>query len=136
MDAESPQRFPINARKAALAPSRWGMLAAGMAALSAGFVLYFFDPAAFGFYPRCALHEITGWQCPGCGGLRAMHQLLHGHLGAAWELNPLVFILAPAAIWLGWRQWRGAGLPAGVRPVYGWAAGIALLLFGVWRNLR
>jgi hypothetical protein len=121
---------------------RFVFLAAGLLAASSGVVvLYFFDPATSGFYPVCPLHQITGLQCPGCGGLRALHQLLHGHLGAAWRLNPLVVILLPAGLWLGLRE--GAGLGAGptgrgpaVRPVYGWAAAAALVVFGVLRNLR
>jgi hypothetical protein len=121
--------------------SRFVFLAAGLLAASAGMVvLYLFDPATSGFYPVCPLHQITGLQCPGCGGLRALHQLLHGHLGAAWRLNPLVVVLPPAGLCLG--LWEGTGLGAGpkgrwpvARPVYGWAAAAALVVFGVLRNL-
>ncbi len=46
----------------------------------AGIVLFCFDPERCGFYPICIFHQSTGLLCPGCGSLRAMHQLLHGHL--------------------------------------------------------
>jgi hypothetical protein len=104
-------------------------LAAGLLGVLAGLAaLYFLDPAAGDYYPVCALHRLTGLQCPGCGGLRALHQLLHGRFGEAWHLNPLVFFLLPAGLWFG-----RAG--ANLRPIHGWIAGAALVLFGVLRNL-
>ena len=45
--------------------------------------------------PACPFHWTTGLYCPGCGTLRALHQLLHGNLGAALALNPLTVLLAP-----------------------------------------
>lgn len=108
-----------------------GLAAGSLAALAGLAALYSLDPATSAIYPVCALHRLTGLQCPGCGGLRAMHQLLHGHFGAAWNLNPLIFFLWPAGLWLGWRVHRGARL----RPIHGWVAGGVLVLFGVLRNL-
>jgi hypothetical protein len=38
-------------------------------------------------------------QCPGCGSLRAAHQLLHGNVEAAWALNkPFLMALPLAAV--------------------------------------
>ena len=70
----------------------WLGIAAG--ALSA-LVLFFFNPAEHGFYPRCFFKMSTGLDCPGCGGLRATHQLLHGHLAEAFALNPLFVVAIP-----------------------------------------
>lgn len=64
------------------------------AALAGVGALYLIDPARHEIYP-CLLRATTGLQCPGCGGLRATHQLLHGHLAAAWSLNPLAVLLVP-----------------------------------------
>lgn len=129
--------------KAPRAHSLWRMGAivggalTGMVALA---VLFFFDPSTAGFYPVCALHELTGLQCPGCGGLRAVHQLSHGHLAAAWHLNPFVVALLPVGLWLGLRemarvltgqQWPGLV----TRPVFGWLLAGALILFGILRNV-
>ena len=60
--------------------------------LGAGAVLYFFNPSTHGFYPVCEFHQLTGLNCPGCGGTRAVYQLLHGHLLRALEDNALVVL--------------------------------------------
>jgi len=103
-------------------------------------VLFVFDPSTTGFYPVCMFHQVTGWDCPGCGGLRAMHQLSHGHIAAAWRLNPFVVGLLPVIVWLGvreaarifaHREWPGLV----TRPIFGWLLAGALVLFGVLRNV-
>jgi Protein of unknown function (DUF2752) len=71
-------------------------IAAGLLAGSA--VLYTFPPTEHGFYPRCIFHALTGWQCPGCGGTRALYQLLHLHVGEALRYNALVTVAAPLAL--------------------------------------
>jgi hypothetical protein len=58
-------------------------------------VLYSFAPEKHAFYPRCVFYSVTGLQCPGCGGLRAAHRLLHGEIAAAWKFNPLAVSLIP-----------------------------------------
>lgn len=60
-------------------------------------VLFVFDPATAGFYPPCLFRTFLGMQCPGCGSLRAAHQLLHGNLAAAWALNKPLLIALPLA---------------------------------------
>lgn len=65
------------------------------AAATAAALLYFFNPAEYGFYPRCFFKLTTGLDCPGCGGLRATHQLLHGHIREALALNPLFVVTLP-----------------------------------------
>ncbi len=57
--------------------------------------LYHCNPATNGFYPRCPLFALSGWQCAGCGGLRALHALLHGHLKEAWHYNQLLVVSLP-----------------------------------------
>src|SRR6476659_7114153 len=67
------------------------------AATAALVVLYRFDPARAHFYPQCVFHALTGLQCPGCGTTRALYHLLHGDLGGAFRLNPMLFALPPFA---------------------------------------
>jgi hypothetical protein len=80
-----------------------------LGAAAAALVLFLFNPSQHGFYPRCVLYLTTGLYCPGCGGLRATHQLLHGHLLTALHCNALFVLSLPflgayflrrAACWL------------------------------------
>ncbi|NDV68456.1 DUF2752 domain-containing protein [Dysgonomonas sp. 25] len=48
----------------------------------------------------CAIHEATGWECPGCGGQRAVYFFLHGHPIQALRYNALFVLLAPLFIYL------------------------------------
>ena len=69
------------------------------------------DPNEPGHYPLCPTRAFLGIDCPGCGFLRGMHDLLHGDLAGAADHNVLLFALVPAAIvlWVLWivRSWRG-----------------------------
>lgn len=58
-------------------------------------VLFFWDPAVLNYYPPCLFESVTGLLCPGCGGMRGTHQLLHFNFQDALMLNPLVFISTP-----------------------------------------
>ena len=76
--------------------SRRNLVILGTAALAAA-VLFFFDPATAGFYPPCLFKTFLGTQCPGCGSLRAVHQLLHGNFQQAWALNRPLLVALPLA---------------------------------------
>lgn len=41
---------------------------------------------------QCGLYKMTGFLCPGCGGQRAFHHLLHGEIISALKHNA-IFIL-------------------------------------------
>jgi hypothetical protein len=109
------------------------------AAVLVGALLYVFDPAQGGPYPVCYFHRTTGLLCPGCGCLRALHQLLHGHVASALYFNPLMVLCLPLALWLAglaaFRAWRGRAAAFVVRPVWLWSAGGVLLAFTILRNL-
>src|SRR5437867_510709 len=66
-----------------------------IALIGAVLVLFAFPPDRYPFYPRCQFHRLTGLNCPGCGSLRALHEVTHGHVVMAFRLNPL-FVLALA----------------------------------------
>jgi hypothetical protein len=124
--------------RAAPRPVAWSVAMAG-AALAGGSALYVIDPARHEIYP-CLFHATTGLQCPGCGGLRATHQLLHGHLAAAWTLNPLAVLLVPVyaflACHIGLGLIRGHGLRCDTpRPALIWLGLGGIILFGILRNL-
>ena len=105
----------------------------------AGLVLFCFDPRQYHFYPVCFFHQTTGLLCPGCGALRAGHQLLHGHLAAAFHFNPMLIIVMPFLVWLGARYGlqKAKGQPArvGLRPVWLWLVLAAVLVVSLLRNL-
>lgn len=66
--------------------------------LLGGGILYSFPPQASNFYPLCPLYATTHLLCPGCGGTRALYQLLHFHLGQAIHLNALITVCAPMVL--------------------------------------
>jgi hypothetical protein len=45
--------------------------------------------------PRCPTKLVTGLDCPACGGLRMVHDLLHGRLRAALRDNPFLLLMIP-----------------------------------------
>jgi Protein of unknown function (DUF2752) len=67
----------------------WSVLLAGAA------YLFVFEPGKTGLFPVCLFRFVTGYQCPGCGATRALHQLLHGHVVAAFMLNPFFLSAIP-----------------------------------------
>lgn len=69
-----------------------GLGACGLGALS---LLFFCNPADSGLYPLCPFHALTGGHCPGCGSMRALHQLLHGNFAEAMRLNALLVLSLP-----------------------------------------
>lgn len=63
-----------------------------------GILYYVYDPGESLFAPKCAFHELTGWDCPGCGSQRMLHALLHGHIAEAWNANPFILCVSPLFI--------------------------------------
>jgi hypothetical protein len=43
----------------------------------------------------CMTKRIADIDCPGCGGQRAFHELLHGNFMTALELNIFIYFFAP-----------------------------------------
>jgi len=42
-------------------------------------------------WPACTFRSLTGLPCLTCGAARSASAFLHGDLGSAWKLNPLIF---------------------------------------------
>jgi hypothetical protein len=102
-------------------------------------VIYAFPPAEHTFYPRCPLYAGTHLLCPGCGGTRALHEMLHLNLSGALHFNALATVVAPwVLLWLGWCCYQG--LRYDRLPAVPWPRTIALILglvsvfFAVARN--
>ena len=134
--------MPANAKPPLLAPLNRRGLALGAVLLGvlAGAVLFLFDPARCSFYPACLWHSLTGLNCPGCGSLRALHELLHGHPVAAFQLNPLLILALPPGLGLLAQEMIGGGARKSAvatlsRPPRPWIVLGVVALFGVVRNL-
>ena len=111
---------------------------AAVAVLAA--VLFEFAPAQYPFYPLCVFHRLTGLNCPGCGALRGLHELLHGNYATALRDNPLVMLSLPVvAFYLAryfsrWLAGQPVRLPE-VRPLGIMIFVGVLILFTILRNL-
>jgi hypothetical protein len=92
-------------------------------------------------YVSCTFKNLTGLDCPGCGGQRAVHHLLHFEFGKAIQDNALFIFLIPYLALLFYYEIRRIyfGIPK-PRNFFTsnkiiWIFLIALLVFGILRNL-
>jgi hypothetical protein len=70
-------------------------IAIGLLLLAALALLLLVDPAESVWMPKCPFKLLTGLQCPGCGGQRAVHALLHGDVVGALRYNWFLIYAAP-----------------------------------------
>lgn len=97
------------------------------------------DPHVSGSWGICPSAALGFW-CPGCGGLRAVHDLTNGDVAAAASSNLLLVVLAPLAVvallaWLVLR-WRdsSARLPRAAVVAGGYALLVTAGVFTLLRN--
>jgi len=109
---------------------------AGIGALA---LLHFRDPHEEGAYGYCPFYALTGLYCPGCGGMRAVHNLTDGRvidsLHSSLIAIPLILALA---VWVGaWTRhaWRGQRLvvPKMERSTM-WILLSVIAVYSVFRN--
>lgn len=100
-----------------------------------GYFLWIFPPDG------CVLHNLTGYYCPGCGGTRAIHALLHGHIVRSFFYHPIVVY---TAVFFGWfmlsqtieKASRGRfAIGMHYRDIYLWIALAIVLLNWLVKNL-
>ena len=113
-------------------------VAVALVGVAAG-LLRAFNPATTWFFPPCPFRALTGYLCPGCGTLRALHQLFTGHPAAAFRLNPLTMLLLPyvgySAASSASETFFGRALPrVFIRPAYIWMLLAIMILFWILRN--
>ena len=100
---------------------QWVKRAAGVASGAALVAIYFACDPVRSHFPACPFHMVTGLYCPGCGGQRAVHHILHGHVSIAMHDNALLCCAAPAVgVGLG----RPAVAAAGARRIAPSAGGV------------
>ena len=115
---------------------RRNRLMLGTAALLAAPLIYIglVDPHnPDSFFPVCPFRLLTGWNCPACGGLRMIHDVLHGDLAAAIADNVLLLVGIPLlACWALLRHRHGKS-PLTISATAAFVS--ALLAWTVVRNL-
>lgn len=134
MNTTSPEADAVPPKLTVSRPGNSLALAIGLVAvLGVCAALFVFNPAEHAFYPRCFFHQVTGLHCPGCGGLRAVHQLLHGRLLTALHLNGLAVLSLPVFAGFMWREI--AGRRRGIRGWWIWGFVAIMVVFTLLRNL-
>ncbi|MBI3118541.1 MAG: DUF2752 domain-containing protein [Candidatus Hydrogenedentes bacterium] len=127
---------PVSTKTAQSWSSRWPLIFLFILVLA---WFYLRDPSQSAYFFPCFFHHLTGLYCPGCGGQRALHALLHGQVASALDYNVLAVPLLVGLVPLGVINWvRPQMLQSMER--YVTLPGIALLAalalaFGVLRNL-
>ena len=115
-----------------------GLLLAALV-LGGGALVFFFNPATHGFYPRCTFHQLTGLNCPGCGMTRAVYALVHGNFPAALRDNALLVFalvgLALRGLWVVWRKGTAGAAGEFFPAKFLWPLLVMALVFTVLRNL-
>ncbi len=64
------------------------------------------------YYPQCGFKKATGYDCPGCGGLRATHAIANGRVIKAFRFHPGFVLSLPIVgylfiLWV--RDWQRTG---------------------------
>ena len=91
------------------------------------------NPEQPGHYPTCPFRAATGLACPGCGSLRALHDLAHGHVVTALTHNAMLVVMLPVAMgaWLRVVTGRGRG-----RAMPRWVGCATLAVLAAWTVVR
>lgn len=110
-----------------------------LAAMSAG-LLFVYDPSQSRIFPPCPFRQLTGLYCPGCGSLRALHQLFHGNLAVAFSLNMLMVISLPFVLYgllaQGMRYFFSKKIPTiFIKAHWIWAIFALIIAYGIVRNI-
>jgi|TARA_B100000959_G_scaffold284042_1_gene354532 hypothetical protein len=90
----------------------WKVLPALVIALVIAAVIFIsqYEPVANKqYYPQCGFKKATGYDCPGCGGLRATHAITRGNIAGAFHFHPGFVLSLPIVgyllvLWI--REWR------------------------------
>ncbi|MGW4213933.1 DUF2752 domain-containing protein [Lentzea sp. NPDC004789] len=102
-------------------------------------LLLFVNPNQPGnLLPKCPFKWLTGLNCPGCGGTRMVHALLHGDVVGAFHYNAVLLTLGvPLAVWLfsRWTRDKWTGEQRSVPKSVGVAVLVVAAVWGVGRNL-
>lgn len=101
--------------------------------------LWAVDPYQPGHYPVCPTFALAGIYCPGCGLLRATHDLVNLDPVGAMQRNPLaiplyVGLVVLFAFWVR-ASWQGRALRWDPAPWFAGALAVSFVVFTVARNI-
>lgn len=138
--ARGPVRDGNRTRRGRLRRVGGPMATAGAIGLAA-VALHVRDPHQHGSWGLCPLRALTGWDCPACGGLRAVNDLGNGRILEAVHSNVLFVASIPllVALWALWlrRSWTGdppRRVPPRAARLLALGGGALVLAFTVYRN--
>ena len=80
-------------------------ISAAMALIAIAAFLWAFNPVETPFSPKCVFKAATGLSCPGCGGQRAAHALLHGRILEAVGYNMVLVAAVPYLAAAAFARW-------------------------------
>ena len=112
--------------------------------LLAGVYLYSqYNPEENLLFPKCPVYIITGYECPGCGSQRALHNLFQGNILIAFAHNPLIMLFIPyfmLGVYIEYISDRNTTLTVRLRNIfYGkWAQltlAIGIVFYTILRNV-
>ena len=118
---------------------RIGVVLLWLTIVAGSVCLFVLEPGKSILFPVCPFRALTGFTCPGCGSTRGMHQLLHGNIVAAFELNPLLLLALPfftyALLRYSYRVMSGKPIEHNtLAPKYIYTIFGVLLFFWIFRN--
>jgi hypothetical protein len=104
-----------------------------------GLVYLFVDPGSSHLAPKCIIKILTGYDCPSCGGQRALHALLNGRMGEAIMFNPFLVLAVPYVLLLAYSLLSRSGFATRVgrvvrHPIAIWGYVALYFLWWVVRN--
>ena len=131
-------RAPLPPHGHAPATGRWSrlrtplLLAAGAA--GACLAVAARDPNEPGSWLVCPYLATTGFVCPGCGTLRALHALTQGDVATAWQRNPGLLVALPVLVfvWLATVRRAWLGVPRRWTPGPRLLAVLPVLVLAYW----
>jgi hypothetical protein len=128
----------MNAQVNSFPMKRFAWAGGVVMAVAGALILFFCDPIRVAIYPVCVFHRVTGLNCPACGSLRALHQLLHGNFIAALHFNAFTVLSLPlfasVGVYFAMRPSTGDSA-ARIRPLWIWLYLAAFVVFGILREL-
>lgn len=87
------------------------------------------NPANSPIVPKCLFKTLTGYDCPSCGGQRALHAILKGEIGRAFMLNPFLFIAMPFLVAVAFSSFSDSKFAKRLKPIVQSTTAIAIYLF-------